>query len=85
MPAIKAWHERMKTDEAKEIYKDRASTIECVNAHMRNRNLRQFNVRGLARVKEAVVLLYAIAHNAMRAASLRKRSRVKAKKRLAVS
>ncbi len=71
VPAIKAWHERMKTDEAKEIYKDRASTIECVNAHMRNRNLRQFNVRGLARVK-AVVLLYAIAHNAMRAASLRK-------------
>jgi transposase len=71
VPAINAWHERMKTDEAKEIYKDRASTIECVNAHMRNRNLRQFNVRGLTRVK-AVVLLYAIAHNAIRAASLRK-------------
>lgn len=71
VPAIDAWRERMKTDEAKEIYKDRASTIECVNAQMRNRNLRQFNVRGLARVK-AVVLLYALAHNVMRAASLRK-------------
>ena len=70
-PAVQAWHDRMKTDEAKTIYKERASTIECVNAQMRNRSLYQFNVRGLERVK-AVVLLFAIAHNLARAASLKK-------------
>ena len=70
-PAVQAWHERMKTAEAKAIYKQRASTIECVNAQMRNRGMYQFNVRGLERVK-AVVLLFAIAHNVARAASLKK-------------
>lgn len=70
-PAVQAWHERMQTDAAKAIYKERASTIECVNAQMRNRSLYQFNVRGLKRVK-AVVLLFAIAHNLARAASLKK-------------
>ncbi len=69
-PVIAAWHERMKTEEAKTIYKERASTIECVNALMRNRGLYQVRVRGLERVR-ATVLLFAIAHNAARAARLR--------------
>ena len=67
---IAAWRQRMGTDEAKEIYKERASTAECVNAIARNRGLRQFLVRGLAKVR-AVALWYALAHNLMRALTLR--------------
>jgi transposase len=69
-PKVAEWRQRMATPEAKEIYKDRASTAECVNAHARNRGLYQFRVRGLAKVK-AVVLLYVLAHNLMRTAMLR--------------
>ena len=69
-PKVAEWRQRMATPQAKEIYKERASTAECVNAHARNRGLYQFRVRGLAKVK-AVVLLYVLAHNLMRAASLR--------------
>ena len=67
--AVAAWRQRMGTAEAKEIYKDRASTAECVNAQARNRGLRQFLVRGTAKVK-AVLLWYALAHNLMRALAL---------------
>ena len=67
---IAEWRVRMGTPEAKAIYKDRASTAECVNAISRNRGLRQFLVRGLRKVR-AVVLWFAIAHNLMRAVALR--------------
>lgn len=67
---IAAWRIRMGTDAAKEIYKERAATAECVNAIARNRGLQQFNVRGLLKAK-AVILWYVIAHNLMRAAALR--------------
>ncbi len=60
----------MGTEEAKQIYKERAATAECVNAIARNRGLHQFNVRGLAKVK-AVILWYVLAHNMMRAVALR--------------
>lgn len=56
-------------DTAKQIYKDRAATAECVNALARNRGLQRFFVRGLAKAK-AVVLWFALAHNLMRALSL---------------
>jgi transposase len=69
-PAVAEWRKRMATDEAKAIYRQRASTAECVNALARNRGLQRFLVRGLRKVK-AVVLLYALAHNLMRAAVLR--------------
>jgi transposase len=69
-PEVARWRERMATPEAKEIYKERASTAECVNAHARNRGLQQFRVRGLAKVK-AVVLLYVLAHNLLRTKTLR--------------
>jgi IS5 family transposase len=69
-PKVAEWRRRMATPEAKEIYKERASTAECVNAHARNRGLYQFRVRGLAKVK-AVVLLYVLAHNLMRIVTLR--------------
>ena len=68
--AVAEWRRRMGTDEAKEIYKDRASSAECVNAIARNRGLRQFTVRGLEKIK-AVTLWYVLAHNLMRAHTLR--------------
>jgi len=67
--AIAAWRVRMGTAEAKEIYKERASTAECVNAQCRNRGLTQFLVRGLRKVK-CVALLYALAHNCLRVGAL---------------
>jgi hypothetical protein len=68
-PAIAAWRARMDTDEAKTIYRERACTAEWVNAQARNRNLRQFLVRGIKKVR-AVVLWYALAHNLERATAL---------------
>lgn len=69
-PGVANWRKRMGTAEAKEIYKQRAATAECVNALARNRGLRQFNVRGLAKAY-AVALWHALAHNLMRAFKLR--------------
>ncbi len=69
-PAVARWRQRMATDEAKAIYRERAATAECVNALARNRGLQQFLVRGLRKVK-AVVLWYVLAHNLMRAVALR--------------
>lgn len=64
------WRQRMGTAAAKEIYKLRASTAECVNANARNRGLQQFRVRGVVKVR-AVLLWYVLAHNLMRAVTLR--------------
>ena len=69
-PAVAAWRQRMRTEEAQAIYRERAATAECVNALARNRGLRQFLVRGLAKVK-VIALWYAVAHNLLRAVSLR--------------
>jgi len=66
-----AWRERMATEEAKAIYRERAATAECVNAIARNRGLHQFLVRGLRKVK-AVLLWFALAHNVLRAVALRR-------------
>jgi transposase len=75
--AVAEWRRRMNTAEAKEIYKDRASTAECVNAIARNRGLRQMPVRGLGKIR-CVVLLFALAHNLVRAARLRTVAAVRA-------
>jgi len=69
-PAIAAWRQRMGTKEAKEIYKERAATAECVNAIARNRNLWFIRVRGLAKAR-AIALWYALAHNLRRTLALR--------------
>jgi len=68
--AVAAWRERMGTDQAKAIYKERAATAECVNAQARGRGLLRLLVRGLAKVK-AIALWHALAHNLLRAAALR--------------
>jgi len=69
-PAVAEWRQRMATDEAKAIYRERAATAECVNALARNRGLQRFLVRGLRKAK-AVVLWFVLAHNMMRAVALR--------------
>jgi transposase len=63
-PAVAAWRQRMGQDEAKEIYKERAATVELANAQVRNHGLRQFLVRGLDKVK-VVTLWFALTHNMM--------------------
>jgi excinuclease UvrABC nuclease subunit len=68
-PAVADWRRRMASDEAKERYKARAATAECVNAQARNRGLIRMPVRGLAKVK-GVAVLFALAHNLMRMVSL---------------
>jgi len=69
-PAVAEWRQRMATSEAKEIYKERAATAECVNAIARNRGFWQFRVRGLLKAR-AIALWHALAHNLMRAVALR--------------
>src|SRR5262249_2293916 len=51
------WRQRMGTDEAKALYRQRASTIECVNAQARDRGLVRLLVRGARKVK-AVALWF---------------------------
>ncbi len=69
-PAVAEWRQRMATSEAKEIYKERAATAECVNAIARNRGFWWFGVRGLFKVR-CIALWHALAHNLMRAVALR--------------
>jgi transposase len=68
--AVAAWRQRMATEQAKAIYKERAATAECINALARNRGLLRLLVRGVAKVK-AIALWYALAHNLLRATQLR--------------
>ena len=61
--AVAAWRVRMGTEEAKQTYRLRASTIELVNAQARAwHGLTQLRVRGLAKVR-CVALWVAITHN----------------------
>jgi transposase len=69
-PATARWRRRMATRGAKRVYRLRGATSECVNAIARNRGLQQFRVRGLKKAR-AVLLWYALAHNALRGAGLR--------------
>jgi transposase len=63
-PAIQQWRERMVTPEAKVIYKERAASIECVNAQARNRGLQQLRTRGLLKAR-ITALWFALIHNVM--------------------
>jgi transposase len=60
-PGIAAWRRRMKSAAGKARYKRRA-ICECIHARFRNWNLRQFTVRGRAKVR-AVALWFALANN----------------------
>jgi transposase len=66
---VAEWRKRMGTAEAKETYKERAATAECVNAQARNRGLQQLTVRGIEKVK-AIATWFAIVHNMARSFAL---------------
>jgi hypothetical protein len=64
---VAAWKERMKTDEAKEIYKLRGSTIETINGDRNDhRGLTRLRVRGPQRVR-CVLVLCVLTYDLMRA------------------
>jgi len=67
--AVAAWRERMDTEDAKAIYKQRGATAELVNAHARSHGLIQFFVRGVLKTR-SVVLLLAITNNMRRSWAL---------------
>lgn len=68
-PAVAEWRQRMGSEGAAEIYRQRAATAECVNAQARNRGLLKMPVRGLAKMK-SVLGLFVLAHNLLRMAVL---------------
>ena len=68
-PEIKAWRERMQTDEAEQIMK-RRRRIETLNGIVKNRGMGRMLVRGFQKVR-AVVLLQALSNNLMQAHRLR--------------
>jgi hypothetical protein len=64
-PAVADWKQRMASEEGKQIYKERASTSETVNADLRSfRGLVQLTVRGLKKAR-CVALWSALANNMM--------------------
>ena len=63
--AILEWRARMETEQAKEAYKRRGATSECINAHFRNQGLLRFLVRS-AKKALAVALVHAITSNMRR-------------------
>lgn len=68
--AVGAWRERMGTDEAKAIYKQRAATAETVNADAKqNRGLDMLSVRGIGNVL-ASATLFALTYDILRLISL---------------
>ena len=68
--ATAQWRARMATPEAKEIYKERASTAELINAQARNRGLYGVCVRSRQKAL-AIVLWHVLAHNFGRLKKLR--------------
>jgi len=68
-PEVTAWRQRMETEEAKDIYRLRASTAEWSNAQLRCHGLARFTVRGIRKTLN-MVMLAAIAHNLLRWAAL---------------
>jgi transposase len=68
---VACWRRRMGSASAKQKYKLRASTSECVNAQARHRGLYQVLVRGRRKVR-AVLLLHGLAQNAWRGFGLKR-------------
>ena len=68
--AVAAWRERMGTDEAKSIYKQRAATAETANADAKeHRGLDSLNVRGRNRAL-GVACLFALTYDILRLIAL---------------
>lgn len=67
--AIAQWRERMASDQARAIYKERGASVECANAQLRRRDLWRFNVCCPVKAR-AVLLWHALAHNLQRMIAL---------------
>jgi len=68
--AVAAWRQRMGTEEAKEIYKQRAATVETVNADAKgHRGLDAFSIRGLDKALGSASL-FALTYNILRLITL---------------
>ena len=60
----------MQTDEAKQVYEQRAATIETIHGDLKeHRGLTRFRVRGLQRVQSCLVL-YVLAYDLLRAIAI---------------
>lgn len=70
---VAQWRQRMGTEQAKTIYKQRAATAELINAQARNRGLRLLTVRGLEKVK-AIATWFAVVQNMARYFALQPQS-----------
>ena len=69
--AVAVWRQRMGTEEAKQIYKQRAATAETVNADAKqHRGLDALAVRGLQKVAGSAAL-FALTYNVLRLITLR--------------
>lgn len=64
LQSIREIKKRMETPESKEIYKQRASSAEFVNARVRTRGFTQVLVTGVDKV-QVVAVFFALAHNMM--------------------
>ena len=69
-PEIVRWRQRMATEDAKAVYKNRGAIAEWTNAQIRQHGLLRFTVRGIAKVT-TVMLLVVIAHNILQWAALK--------------
>jgi Transposase DDE domain len=69
-PGVAQWRCRMASEHGKTFYKQR-SRAECPNAWARRMSLSQLLVRGKHKAR-AVLLWFALAHNMLRAFSLRR-------------
>jgi hypothetical protein len=68
--AVAAWRQRMGTEQAKEIYKQRAATAETVNADAKaHRGLDSLTVRGLDKVTGSA-MLFALTYDILRLITL---------------
>lgn len=68
--ALRAWKQRMASDQGQKIYRQRAATSETVNADLRSyRGLTQMTVRGLHKAR-CVALWCALAYNVMHFATV---------------
>ncbi len=69
-PAVKAWRERIATQQAKALYRLRASTAEWVNADTRtHRTMSSIGLRGIGKAR-SYAMWAALAHNMLRSFKL---------------
>ena len=68
-PQVVRWRQRMATEEAKAVYRQRGSTAEWANAQVSQHGVSRFTVRGVAKLT-SVMLLVAVGHNLLRWAAL---------------